>query len=129
MISKTTAFENVDDYIAGFPKTTQLLLKQVRAAIKKAAPKAEEVISYNMPAFKYFGVLVYFAGYERHIGFYPTASGIANFKQEISRLKSAKGSVQFPIDKPMPLSLIAKIVKFKVKENETKSALKRKVKK
>lgn len=118
---------NVDAYIASFPKETQQLLKQVRAAIKEVAPKAEELISYAMPAYKLNGrPLVYFAGYEHHIGFYPTAAGIESFKKELSGYKNAKGSVQFPIDKPMPVALIKKIVKYKVAENLEKLKAKKK---
>jgi uncharacterized protein YdhG (YjbR/CyaY superfamily) len=113
--------KNVDDYIAAFPVATQTLLLQLRATITKAAPGAKETISYQMPAYKYHGALVYFAGYDRHIGFYPTASGIAAFKTELSAFKSAKGSVQFPLDKPLPLRLITRIVKFRVKENARKA--------
>jgi uncharacterized protein YdhG (YjbR/CyaY superfamily) len=117
---------NVDEYIATFPKETQGLLEQVRKTIKKAAPLAEEVISYQMPAFKQNGILVYFAGYSKHIGFYPTASGIEAFKKELSLYKGAKGSVQFPIDKPLPLELIASIVKFRVAQNLQKQSSKKK---
>ncbi|MEO8712611.1 MAG: DUF1801 domain-containing protein, partial [Parafilimonas sp.] len=106
-----------DKYITDFPKETQAALQQVRTAIKKAAPDAEEVISYKIPAYKYHGMLIYFAGYKNHIGFYPTASGIKNFQKELSIFKNAKGSVQFPLDKKLPLALITKIVKFRVKEN------------
>lgn len=112
---------NIDDYISAFPFDTQKLLEQMRSTIKKAAPKAEEVISYGMPAFKLNGMLVYFAGYKNHIGFYPTSSGIANFKKELSMYKGAKGSVQFPLDKPLPLALISKIVKFRLAENSEKA--------
>ena len=112
---------DIDKYIEGFPEETQTILKQLRSVIKEAAPGAEEVISYQMPAFKYSGILVYFAGFKKHIGFYPTASGITAFKDELSSYKGAKGSVQFPIDKPLPYNLIAKIVKFRVKENEMKA--------
>jgi uncharacterized protein YdhG (YjbR/CyaY superfamily) len=112
---------NVDDYIAAFPIDTQKLLEQMRATIKKAAPKAEEVISYGMPAYKSNGMLVYFAGHKNHIGFYPTSSGIANFQKELSMYKGAKGSVQFPLDKTLPLSLISKIVKFRLNENSDKA--------
>ena len=114
-----TATKNneIDMYIATFPKLTQELLEQVRVTIMKAAPRAEELISYRMPAYKLNGIFVYFAGYKNHIGFYPTASGIAAFKDELSSYKGAKGSVQFPLDKPLPLDLIAKIVKFKLNEN------------
>ena len=118
-------FKDTDEYIATFPKETQEVLQQVRTAIKTSAPKAEEVISYGMPAFKLHGMLVYFAGYKQHIGFYPTASGIAAFKDELSKYKNAKGSVQFPLDKPMPLALIKKMVKFRVKENTEKAASKK----
>jgi uncharacterized protein YdhG (YjbR/CyaY superfamily) len=118
---------DVDAYISGFPKKTQQLLKQVRTAIKEAAPKSEELISYAMPGYKLNGrPLVYFAGYEHHIGFYPTPTGIEPFKKELSIYKSAKGSVQFPIDKPMPLTLIKKMVKYKVAENLEKVKAKKK---
>lgn len=113
---KTTKPNNVNEYIEGFPKETRLLLKQMRVLIKKTAPGAQEIISYGMPAYKLNGVLVWFAGYKNHIGFYPGASGISHFKKEISKYKWAKGSVQFPIDKKLPSGLITKIVRFKVKE-------------
>ena len=119
-----TSPANVADYIASFPKPTQKLLQEVRAIIRKTAPEAEEGISYQMPAYKYYGMLVYFAGYKNHLGFYPGAGGIAAFKKEIARYKNAKGSVQFPLDEPMPLELISKIVKFRVKQNEEKAKTK-----
>lgn len=121
-----TAVKNVDEYIAGFPKETRVFLKQMRAAIQKAAPHAEETIGYAMPAYKYHGVLVYFAAYKNHIGFYATPTGHAAFKKELSIYKEGKGSVQFPIDKPLPLSLVTKIVKFRVKENLEKAKAKKK---
>jgi uncharacterized protein YdhG (YjbR/CyaY superfamily) len=121
MKTKATKIEDVDGYIAGFPQATQKLLKQVRATIKKAAPKADEMISYMMPAYKFHGALVYFGGYEHHIGFYPGAAGVANFTKEIAGYKYAKGSIQFPIDEPLPLALITKIVAFRVKENQAKA--------
>jgi len=105
---------NTDEYIKSFPGETQKILEQMRSTIMKAAPKAEEVISYAMPAFKQNSVLVYFAAYKNHIGFYPTPSGIEAFKDDLSKYKSSKGAVQFPIDKPLPLALITKIVKFRV---------------
>jgi uncharacterized protein YdhG (YjbR/CyaY superfamily) len=117
MTTNRTKFNDIDKYIAAFPKDTQELLEQLRATIRKAAPEAEEVISYQMPAFKLQGMLVYFAGHKNHIGFYPGASGIEAFKKELSDYKGAKGSVQFPPDKPLPLGLITKIVKFRVNEN------------
>lgn len=112
---------NIDEYISGFPKETQKILEQLRATIKKAAPKADEVISYSIPAFKLNGMLVWFAAYSNHIGFYPRGSGIEAFKKELSIYKGAKGSVQFPLDKHLPSGLIAKIVKFRVTENLQKA--------
>lgn len=109
--------DGVDDYIANFPDDVQKLLKQLRATIIKFAPKAEEIISYQMPAYKLGGALVYFAAYKNHIGFYPGASGVKNFEKEISAYKNSKGAIQFPIDQPLPLELIGKIVEFRVKEN------------
>jgi len=120
---------NIDEYILNFPIETRRLLIQVRETIRDAAPKAEEAISYGMPAFKLNGMLVFFAGYKNHIGFYPTSSGIAAFKKELSVYKGAKGSVQFPLDEPLPLKLIAKIVKFRAKENLEKEKAKAKAKK
>jgi uncharacterized protein YdhG (YjbR/CyaY superfamily) len=120
----TGKHKNVNDYIAGFPKSMQKILAQMRAAIKKAAPAAEEVISYGMPAYKLNGMLVFFAGYKNHIGFYATPTGHKAFEKELSVYKQGKGSVQFPIDKPLPLTLISKIVKYRVKENQDKTNLK-----
>ena len=115
---------NIEEYIANFPDHTKVLLEQIRITIKNAAPDAVEVISYQMPAFKLHGILVYFAGYKNHIGFYPLASGIAAFKKDISVYKNAKGSVQFPLDKPLPIELITKIVKFRALENLEKAKIK-----
>ena len=109
--------KNVDEYIAGFPKETQKLLKQVRATIRKAVPKAQETIKYGMPAYVYHGNLVYFAGYKNHIGFYPVPSGDASLKKEILEYKTGKGSIQFPLEKPMPLELIRKMIDFRIHEN------------
>lgn len=119
---------DTDTYIASFPKETQKLLQQIRKAIKEAAPKAEELISYGMPAYKLNGPVVYFAGYEHHIGFYPTGSGIAAFTKEIAKYKSSKGAVQFPLDKPIPVTLVKQMVKFKVAENLEKVKAKTKKK-
>jgi uncharacterized protein YdhG (YjbR/CyaY superfamily) len=116
MTVKTT-FKDFNDYFPQQTPEVQILLEQMRQTIKKAAPKAEEVISYNMPAFKYHGILVYFAAYKNHIGFYATPTGHSEFKEELSIYKQGKGPVQFPLTKPLPLDLIAKIVKFRVKEN------------
>lgn len=129
MAMKKTKAKNVNEYIAEFPASTQKLMKQLRATIKKAAPKAIEDISYDMPAYKLEGALVYFGGYEKHIGFYPTSSGIRAFKDEISQYKNSKGAVQFPLDKPLPLGLITKMVKYRVKENLEKAELKKRIKK
>jgi uncharacterized protein YdhG (YjbR/CyaY superfamily) len=117
--------KDIDEYICGFPTENQKLLQQIRATIKKTAPKAEEVISYGMPAYKLGDILVYFASHKNHIGFYPTASGIEAFKKELSRYKWSKGAVQFPLAKPLPLGLITKIVKFRVKENLQKAKTKK----
>lgn len=108
---------NIDDYIASFPKEVQESLEALRATIREAAPEAEEAISYRMPTFKLEGNLVHFAAYKNHIGFYPTPSGIEEFQQELSAYKGAKGSLQFPLDQPLPLDLIGKIVKYRVTEN------------
>lgn len=116
----------IDQHIASCPKETQIKLKQIRAIIKKAAPDAEEAISYGIPTFKLNGNLVHFAGYAHHIGFYPGAAGIAEFADQISKYKFAKGSVQFPLEKPLPVALINKIVKFRIKQNLEKKGAKKK---
>lgn len=117
MEKKNNAPNTVDEYIATFPKEVQEKLSAVREVIKAAAPQAEEIISYQMPAFKLKGILVYFAAFRNHIGFYPTGSGIETFQKELAGYKSGKGSVQFPLDKPLPLELIDKVVKFRAAEN------------
>ncbi len=122
-------FKSIDAYIATFPKDVQAALEQVRTAVKTSAPKAKEVISYNMPAFKFHGMLVYFAAFKNHIGFYALPSGNAAFQKELSVYKQGKGSVQFPLDKPMPLALIKKMVKFRVQENLEKEEIKKQLKK
>jgi uncharacterized protein YdhG (YjbR/CyaY superfamily) len=123
---KTTKAKDVDQYIAGFPKEVQKVLEQVRETIRKAAPKAEETISYAIPAYTIHGAyLVYFAGFKNHIGFYPAAIGVDSFKKELSAYKTGRGSVQFPLDKPMPLSLITKMVKYRIKINKEKEKLKK----
>jgi uncharacterized protein YdhG (YjbR/CyaY superfamily) len=110
----------VDVYISTFPVATQKLLTELRLLIKNILPNATEVISYKMPAYDYYGIVVYFAGYKNHIGFYPTRSGIANFQGEIAAYKKSKGAVQFLLDKPLPVKLITKIVRFRAKENLTR---------
>jgi uncharacterized protein YdhG (YjbR/CyaY superfamily) len=116
--------KNIDDYIAAFPKDTQTVLKKLRATIRKAAPKAEETINYQIPTFTLQGNLVHFAAFKNHIGFYPTPSGIEKFKEELSVYEGAKGSVKFPLDKLIPYALITKIVKFRVQENLERAAAK-----
>ncbi|HNS11440.1 MAG TPA: DUF1801 domain-containing protein [Bacteroidia bacterium] len=111
---------NVDDYILGFSPEVQNILKQIRKTIKTAAPKAEEVISYGMPAYRQNGILVYFAAFKNHIGLYATPSGHSAFAKALSKYKQGKGSVQFPLDEAMPLNLISRIVKFRLKENNSK---------
>jgi uncharacterized protein YdhG (YjbR/CyaY superfamily) len=118
--------KDVDEYIQCFPSEIQQLLQQVRLTIKKAAPSAVEVISYSMPGYKMNGMLVWFAGFSGHIGFYPGASGISAFKKELSIYKGGKGSVQFPLTKPLPLGLISDIVKFRITENQAKPDAKKK---
>ena len=119
----------IDTYISSFPKETQTYLEQLRATIKKAAPHAEEIISYKMPAYKYKGVLAYVAGYKNHIGLYALGSPQKEFKEELLKYKTGKGSIQFPLDKKLPIALITKIIKFRVKENDIKHELKSKKKK
>ncbi len=116
----TEKFANIDEYISAQPEKLRGLLEKLRHAIHSAAPEAEEAISYRMPAFKLNGILVYFAGCRNHIGFYPTGSGIDAFKKDLKAYKGTKGSVHFPLDKPLPLSLIRKIVQFRVRMNTTR---------
>ena len=116
--------KNIDEYMLDFPEHTLLMLEKIRITISKAAPGAEETISYAMPTFRLKGNLVHFAGYKNHIGFYPGAAGVAVFKKELSIYKTAKGSIQFPLDKPLPVKLITSIVKFRVKQNQEKAAAK-----
>ena len=129
--TSNTKFKTVDEYLSVQPENIRAILQKLRDTIKKSAPQAEELISYNLPAFKLQGMLVYYAAFKEHIGFYPTPSAIEAFKKELSSYKGAKGSVQFPIDKPLPLNLVTKIVKYRVKENLEGShakAIKRKTK-
>ena len=125
MESEKTPPRNVDEYIAGFPDEVQVKLEKLRATIKAAAPESEEKISYQMPTFALKGNLVHFAAYEHHIGFYPASSGIEQFKAELSIYKGGKGSVQFPLDQPIPYDLIRKIVSFRVKENISRAEAKK----
>jgi uncharacterized protein YdhG (YjbR/CyaY superfamily) len=125
MKTKPTAPKNIDEYIAGFPKDVQEILEKIRMTIRKAAPEAEETISYQMPTFTLNGHdLVYFAAFKKHIGFYPAPIGIAEFKKELSVYGAGKGTMKFPLNEPMPFDLITKIVKFRVKGNLARPAAK-----
>ena len=117
--------KNIDEYIAAFPPDIRKRLEEMRATIRKAAPEAEEAISYAIPTFKLKGNLVHFAAFKHHIGFYPAPRGIEAFKKELSPYEGGKGTVQFPLDQPLPLPLITKIVKFRVKDNLEKANAKK----
>jgi uncharacterized protein YdhG (YjbR/CyaY superfamily) len=121
----TAKFTTVDEYISTFSGVTKTRLQQIRKAIKNAAPQAEETISYNMPGYKLNGPLVYFAANKAHIGFYPIPSAIVAFKKELAGFECSKGAVQFPTEDPIPVGLVAKMVKFRVKENLAKAKAKK----
>jgi len=123
MKNERVVAKNIDEYISNFPTNVREILEKIRITIRKAAPRAEEKIGYGIPTFTLKGNLVHFAAFKKHIGFYPTPSGIEQFKQELSVYEGAKGSVQFPLDKPIPYALINKIVKFRVQENLKKACL------
>ncbi len=129
MENNKSAYTTIDEYIALFPEDVQKLLKEVRRVIKAAAPDAQETINYQIPTFTLQGNLVHFAGFKKHIGFYPTPSATEKFKAELSAYKGAKGSVQFPLDQPIPFDLISEIVKFRVQENLERAEAKTKKKK
>ena len=114
----------IDEYIRAFPREVRKKLSELRATIRRAAPDAVEKISYRMPTFFQKKNLVHFAAYRNHIGFYPTASGVASFAAELSGYATSKGAVQFPIDEPLPLALVTRVVKFRVAENEAKASRK-----
>lgn len=126
MKAASTTPANIDTYIATFPHEVQAILEKLRQTIRKAAPAATEKISYQMPTFYLNGNLVHFAAYKDHIGFYPAPSGIVAFEAELSEYKTSKGAIQFPIDKPLPLALVKKIVAFRVDENLAKAPPKKK---
>ena len=109
--------KTIDEYIGDFPKDVQRILRKLRSAVKKAAPQAKETISYRIPTFTLRGYLVHFAAYEHHIGFYPTSSPMKAFMRELSPYKVSRGTIQFPLDRPLPRTLVSRIVKFRVKEN------------
>ena len=121
-MNRTTKWASIDAYLAAAPPDRRPPLEQLRATIRAAAPEAEETISYGMPAFAQHGTLVYFANMTHHIGFYPTAGGIAAFQEELSAYESTKGAVHFLPDRPLPLDLIQRIVRFRVEENRRKAA-------
>ena len=114
-------YNTIDEYISTFPENIQTILQELKRVIEEAAPKAEEVISYQIPAFKQKGNLVYFAAFKNHIGFFPTSSGVESFKKELADYETSKGTIRFPLDKTIPYDLVRKIVKFRVKENLEKS--------
>lgn len=120
MEDKRQTYESIDEYINTFPEPIQKKLVEMREAIREQAPQAQEKINYQMPTFYLNGNLVHFAAFSKHIGFYPAPSGIEAFKEKLSRYKSAKGSVQFPLDEPLPIELIKEIVRFRVAENMQK---------
>jgi uncharacterized protein YdhG (YjbR/CyaY superfamily) len=111
-------FQTVDEYLSTFPKDVSAVLSGLRKTIKQAAPQAEEMISYSMPAFKHHGMLVWYGAHKDHIGLYPKASAIVAFKRELARYKTSKGAIQFLLQEAIPVNLVRKIVKFRVKENE-----------
>ena len=117
MRADQTTAKTIDQYIAGFPPDVQEILQKVRATIRKAAPEAEEAIKYGIPTFTLKGNLVHFGAYKKHIGFYPAPTGLEEFKEELSAYEGSKGTVRFPLDKPIPFDLISKIVEFRVMES------------
>ena len=117
MKTDRTTPKSIDAYIAGYPPDVQTILEKIRLTVRKAAPDAKEKISYQLPTFTLKGNLVHFGAFKKHIGFYPTPTGTAKFRKELSIYQGAKGSVRFPLDKPIPYALISRIVKFRVKEN------------
>ena len=110
-------FKNIDEYIKTFPEEVQIILEKMRQTIRRAAPEAEEAISYQIPTFKLNGNLVHFAAFKNHVSFFPTARGVEAFKKELSRFKRSRGTVQFPLDRPIPYDLVRKITVFRRKEN------------
>ncbi len=124
-LTARTAIDSIDAYIASFDPARAELLRQMRRTIRSAAPEAEEKISYGMPTFFLHGNLVHFAAFSKHIGFYPAPRGIEAFREELSGFKGAKGSVQFPLDEPLPLELVRRIVEFRLAENLAKHEAKK----
>jgi uncharacterized protein YdhG (YjbR/CyaY superfamily) len=126
MNSRIAPAKTVDEYIQRYPAAVQPVLQKIRKTIKKTAPAAKEVISYNIPGYMYHGVLIYFAAFKNHISVYPAPRGSAAFKKELSIYKGGKGTVQFPIDEPVPFDLITRITQFRIKDNEQRAAAKEK---
>ena len=126
---QTKTAKDIDEYIAGFPKDVQKILSKIRSTIKKAAPKAEEAISYQIPTFRLNGNLIHFAAYKNHIGLYPAPRAVEKFKKELARYGAGKGTLRFPLDEPIPYDLITKIVEFRAKQNLEKAKEKAKGKK
>lgn len=129
MAAQGIIHKNIDEYIAGFPQETQEILQKLRKTIHEAAPEAQETINYAIPTFTLKGNLVHFAAFKKHIGFYPAPSGIEHFQDELAAYEQAKGSVQFPLDQPIPYDLVSQIVAFRVQENLAKAEAKGKKKK
>jgi uncharacterized protein YdhG (YjbR/CyaY superfamily) len=125
MASPKKTFKTVDEYIATFPKETQIILEHVRKAVKDAAPQAKETISYQMPAYRLNGILVWFAAFKNHIGFFPKVSAMEVFKKDLTKYEVSKGTIRFPLDEPIPIALIKKIVKYRVTEDTEKEKLKK----
>jgi uncharacterized protein YdhG (YjbR/CyaY superfamily) len=117
MIERMKQAKTIDEYIALFPDHIQTILETLRQTIRESAPEAQEAISYQIPTFKLNGNLVHFGAFKDHIGFFPTSSGVEAFKKQLSKYKTSTGTVQFPLDKPIPYSLVRQIVKYRVKEN------------
>ncbi|MGB8982526.1 MAG: DUF1801 domain-containing protein [Anaerolineales bacterium] len=120
------AYKTIDEYIGTFPEDVQSILIRFRRTIKEIAPEAQEAIKYQLPTFVLNGNLVHFGAFKNHIGFYPTPTGTAAFKKELAPYKAAKGSIQFPLDQPMPWALIRRIMEFRVKENTERKQKKKK---
>ena len=120
MTTSKDKLQTVDDYLSFLPEHTREIMQSLRKAIREAAPAASEIISYKMPAFKMNNILVWYGAFKNHVGFFPTAEAIEVFKKELSEYKTSKGTIQFPLDEPLPLSLIKKIVKHRIKEVQKK---------
>jgi len=119
-LNHNRALKTIDEYIAASPKNVQSILRQLRKIIRETAPEAEEAISYQMPAFRLNGILVYFAAFKNHVSFFPTSSAIQAFRKKLSPYKTSKGTVQFPLTEPIPFALVKEMAKFRVKENMSK---------